>query len=167
MLDAGSGIGRVGAALAARGHHVTAVEKDASLVARSRADHPELVVVESDLAVLEAGRLVAAGRPAAYDLVVVVGNVMVLLAEGTEARVLANLAVLLRPGGRVLVGFRMLGGPQNAATYPEERFLLDAETAGLVPAHRFGGYDLRAEDPDYAVWVLTAAAPSEAPAPTG
>ena len=35
-VDAGAGVGRVAAALAARGHDVTAVEKDPDLVARSR-----------------------------------------------------------------------------------------------------------------------------------
>ena len=49
ILDAGAGIGRVGAALAARGHNVTAVEKDRDLVARSRARFPDVPVVESDI----------------------------------------------------------------------------------------------------------------------
>jgi SAM-dependent methyltransferase len=79
ILDAGSGMGRVAAALAARGHDVTAVEKDPDLIARSRARFPDVAVVESDILGLSRPFLEAAGRPPSYDVVVVVGNVMVYL----------------------------------------------------------------------------------------
>src|SRR3954447_13318090 len=49
ILDAGSGMGRVGASLLRRGHVVTAVEKDPKLVAQSRRIFPDLVVVEADI----------------------------------------------------------------------------------------------------------------------
>jgi len=49
ILDAGSGMGRVAAALATRGHDLTAVEKDPDLIARSRARFPDVAVVESDI----------------------------------------------------------------------------------------------------------------------
>ena len=49
ILDAGSGMGRVAAALVARGHDVTAVEKDPGLVAHSRRRYPDVAVVESDI----------------------------------------------------------------------------------------------------------------------
>lgn len=166
ILDAGSGLGRVGAALAARGHDVTGVEKDPELVASSRASYPDLPVVVADLLELTPSLLAAAGRPTSYDLVVVVGNVMVYVAEGTEQAVLAGLGDLLAPAGRLLVGFRTDDGPQGAAAYPEELFRADAQQAGLVVDHRFGGYDLREDDPDYVVLVLSRRGPSGAPAPT-
>jgi SAM-dependent methyltransferase len=163
VLDAGSGMGRVADGLQRRGHRVTAVEKDPALVAQSRATFPAVAVVESDLLGLTPAFLEERGRPPSYDLVVVVGNVMVLLAEDTERRVLTTLGGLLEPDGRMLVGFRTVGGPKNAHTYPEPDFLADVTAAGLVVQHRFDGYDLRpGDDQDYGVWVLS---PRPAPAP--
>ncbi|MEP6816424.1 MAG: methyltransferase domain-containing protein [Marmoricola sp.] len=154
MLDAGSGMGRVAAGLVRRGHQVTGVEKDPALVAQSHQTFPDVSVVESDILGLTPALLESRGRPSSYDLVVMVGNVMVLLAEGTERRALETLAALLAPGGRILVGFRMVGGPQNARVYPAAEFVRDVGAAGLTVQHRFGGYDLGTSDDDYAVWVL-------------
>ncbi len=167
ILDAGSGMGRVADGLARRGHHVTAVEKDAGLVEQSRATFPDVAVVQSDLLGLSPAFLASLGRPSSYDLVVVVGNVMVLLAEDTERQVLEALAGLLRPDGRMLVGFRMVGGPQNARTYPADDFVADAEAAGLgVDAH-YESYELRTGvDEDYGVWILSARTRPAAPGST-
>lgn len=167
VLDAGSGMGRVADGLVRRGHRVTAVEKDPGMVAQSRSTFPEVEVVQSDLLGLSPAFLEAQGRPSSYDLVVVVGNVMVLLADGTERRVLETLGRLLKPTGRMLVGFRMVGGPQNASTYPADAFVADAEAAGLVVDARFDSYQLRTGvDADYGVWVLSARTRPAAPGST-
>ncbi|MDQ6641155.1 MAG: methyltransferase domain-containing protein [Actinomycetota bacterium] len=155
ILDAGSGMGRVADGLVRRGHQVTAVEKDPDLVAQSRKTFPEVTVVESDILALTPAILEARRRPSSYDLVVAVGNVMVLLAEGTERRALRTLGSLLTPEGRMLVGFRLVGGPQNAHTYPAGDFVADVEAVGLCVQHRFDGYDLASTDDEYAVWVLS------------
>ena len=167
VLDAGSGMGRVADGLVRRGHRVTAVEKDPGLVAQSRSTFPGVDVVESDLLGLTPALLEAEGRPSSYDLVVVVGNVMVLLADGTERQVLETLGRLLKPAGRMLVGFRMVGGPQNANTYPADAFVADVEAAGLVVDARFDSYELRTGvDADYGVWVLSARTRPAAPGST-
>ncbi len=158
ILDLGSGMGRVAAALAARGHDVTAVEPDSSLVAQARATYPDLAVVEADAMALTSDVLAAAGRPAAYDLIVCVGNVLVLLAEDTERAVLAHVAALLAPGGRVLAGFHVAGGgPDFARHYSPAEFAADVEACGLsVDLHR-GSYELHPPSEEYAVWVLSLA----------
>jgi SAM-dependent methyltransferase len=167
VLDAGSGMGRVADGLVRRGHRVTAVEKDPGLVAQSRSTFPGVAVVESDLLGLTAALLAAEGHPTSYDLVVVVGNVMVLLADGTERQVLETLGRLLKPAGRMLVGFRMVDGPQNARTYPADAFVADAEAGGLVVDARFDSYELRTGvDADYGVWVLSARTRPAAPGST-
>jgi SAM-dependent methyltransferase len=167
VLDAGSGMGRVADGLVRRGHRVTAVEKDPGLVAQSRSTFPGVAVVESDLLGLTAALLAAEGHPTSYDLVVVVGNVMVLLADGTERQILETLGRLLKPAGRMLVGFRMVDGPQNARTYPADAFVADAEAAGLVVDARFDSYELRTGvDADYGVWVLSARTRPAAPGST-
>lgn len=154
MLDAGSGMGRVAAALAARGHDVTAVEKDPHLVARSRHLFPDVPVLETDILGLSTALLESAGRPTAYDVVVVVGNVMVYLGEGTETRALWTLGQLLAPRGRVLVGFHPREGPQGSRDYSVAEFTGHVEGAGLEIAQLFGSYDLQPPAEDYVVAVL-------------
>lgn len=158
ILDAGAGLGRVAGALQARGHDVTAVEKDPDLVPRSRRLFPEVPVVEADILELTPQLLVDAGRPTAYDVITCVGNVMVYVAEDTEVAVLSTLGGLLAPGGRVLVGFDAVAGPRTSRDYPFETFESHVEAAGLVVQQAFGGYDLapRTGGDSYLVAVLVA-----------
>jgi SAM-dependent methyltransferase len=154
ILDAGSGMGRVAAALVARGHDVTAVEKDPGLVAHSRSRYPDVPVVESDILGLSPDSLRQAGRPTSYDVVVVVGNVMVYLADGTEVRALQGLGSLLAPDGRMLVGFHPQQGPSGSRDYAVEEFSGHVSGAGLRIDQLFGSYDLRPPAEDYVVAVL-------------
>lgn len=149
VLDVGSGMGRVAAALQARGHHVVAVEPDPALVEQSRRTYPDLPVLHSDF--LDADPRDLGGD---HDLVVLVGNVMVFLAEGTEREVLRRVRGLLAPGGRVLVGFHPVGGPATARDYPPEEFAADVDASGLRVDLRAGSYELHPPADDYAVWVL-------------
>lgn len=151
ILDAGSGMGRTAAALAARGHRVTALEPDAALVAQSRRTYPDLPVVMLDLLEATPERL-----GATYDLVVCVGNVLVFLAEGTEVAALRRIRALLAPGGRVLVGFHLQGAPPAARRYAPQEFQADVAAAGLVVDQRFGSYELHPANDEYAVWLLSA-----------
>lgn len=154
ILDAGSGMGRIGGYLHACGHRVTAAEPDPTLVAQSRRTYPGLTVVPLEILALTPEALTDAGVPTEYDLVVCVGNVLAFLAEGTEVAVLERLGSLLAPGGRILAGFHLQGGPATARSYPPDEFAADVTAAGLRVDHRFGGYDLRPVDDQYAVWVL-------------
>ena len=161
ILDAGSGMGRVGAALVARGHRVVGVDFDAEILEQSRRTFPELPLVDSRLDELAASRLSDAGQPTAYDLIVCVGNVMVLLAPDTERTVLANLAALLEPDGRMLVGYAITGAPSgNALEYPAATFGEDCAAVGLEVEHRFATFDLRpfTDDSQFVVFVLRLAA---------
>ncbi|WP_370289754.1 class I SAM-dependent methyltransferase [Nocardioides sp.] len=158
VLDAGSGIGRIGAELRRRGHRVVAAEPDPVLVARSRTLYPDLAVLPHEILELTPDLLTDAGGPASFDLVVAVGNVLTFVAEGTEVAVLARLRELLAPGGRVLVGFHLEGGPSTARDCSPAQFRGEVAAAGLRVVHHFGGYDLRPADDSYAVWVLDAPA---------
>jgi SAM-dependent methyltransferase len=157
ILDAGSGMGRVGDALRRRGHAVVGVDFDAELLEQSRRRFPDLPLVASRLDDLSPEVLSSAGHPTAYDLVVCVGNVMVLLAPDTERTVLANLAAVLAPEGRILVGFHLQGSPAPMArSYPVDEFVGDCAAVGLEVEHRFASYDLRpfTETSDYVIHVL-------------
>lgn len=157
ILDAGSGMGRVGAALLARGHRVVGVDFDPEILDQSRRTYPDLPLVDCRLDELTPDRLSAAGFPTSYDVVVCVGNVMILLAPDTERTVLANLAALLAPEGRMLVGFALSGAPSGfSRTYPLAEFVADYESVGLQMVHRFATYDLQpyTDDSTYVVHVL-------------
>ncbi|CAA9396543.1 MAG: hypothetical protein AVDCRST_MAG60-1850 [uncultured Nocardioides sp.] len=154
ILDVGSGMGRVAAALAARGHDVVATEPDPALREQSRSTYAELDVLAHQA--LELPRL----DP--FDLVLVVGNVMIYLGEGTERAVLAHLRTLLAPGGRILAGFELHGSKSGSRVYPADELVADAEAAGLRVDWRFGSYELHPPDDGYAVWVLSATPADEA-----
>jgi len=156
ILDAGSGMGRVGSALQARGHTVVGVDLDATEIERSRELFPKLPVVQARLDRLSADDLVEHG--ADFDLVVCVGNVMVFLADGTEREVLSRLHALARPSGRLVVGFAVRNGPPAARDYPVEEFTADAQAAGWTLEHRFATFELDpwTEDAEFLVAVLRA-----------
>ena len=120
-------------------------------------------MVLADLLDLTPERLAAEGRPREHDVVVVVGNVMVYLADDTEVRVLAALRRLLVPGGRALVGFHPQQGPVLARPYPAAVFTAHVAEAGLDVEHVFGGYDLEPPGEDYLVAVLRRPGPPAVP----
>jgi SAM-dependent methyltransferase len=157
ILDAGSGMGRVGAALVARGHRVVGVDFDPEVIEQSRRTFPDLPVVPSRLDRLRPGLLGDAGFPTAYDVVVCVGNVMILLAPDTERDALGAMAAVLAPEGRLLIGFALSGAPAaTSRTYPVAEFADDCASVGLAVESRFASYDLRpfTDDSTYAVHVL-------------
>ncbi|MFD6567838.1 class I SAM-dependent methyltransferase [Micromonospora profundi] len=147
ILDAGSGTGRVGAALAERGHTVVGVDADPALVAAAQADYPGPRWLVADLAELD---LPALGEVEPFDAAVLAGNVLAFVAVGTEPEVLRRIAGLLRPDGVLAVGFGTERG------YPLTAFDADAVAAGLRLEHRFATWDLRPwrDDADFAVSVL-------------
>lgn len=162
ILDVGSGMGRIGAHLLTLGHRVVAAEPDPALVEQSRRTYPDLEVQPLQILALTTEVFAAAGQPTTYDLITCVGNVLTFVAEDTEMAVLSRLRELLAPGGRILVGFHLVGGPVtddagSARHYTIEEFHSDVAEAGLLIDHHFGGYDLRPADDEFAVWILSPA----------
>ena len=156
ILDAGAGMGRIGAALQARGHRVVAAEKDPDLVADAAARYPDLPILETDLLALTPDLLRDAGHADPFDLIVLVGNVIVLAAPETERRMLSGLRDLLAPGGRILVGFHPVNGHGSAREYSAAEFTTDVEAVGLQVQHLFGSYELAPPSDEYVVAVLSA-----------
>ncbi|MBD2892388.1 tRNA 5-carboxymethoxyuridine methyltransferase [Actinomadura sp. RB99] len=99
VLDAGTGTGRVAIRLAELGYACVGVDLDASMLAEARRMAPEMTWIRADLATFE--------PPDAdpFDLVVAAGNVIPLLAQGTEPAAIRALAESLRPGGLLVAGF--------------------------------------------------------------
>ena len=149
ILDVGSGMGRVAAALQARGHAVVATEPDPALREQSRTRFPDLDVLPHQALILDPAEV------GTFDLVLVVGNVMIYLGEDTELAVLSRVRELLAPTGRALVGFHLTGVKAGSRTYAHDEFLIDVAAAGLRVDHCFGSYELHPPRDDYGVWVLS------------
>lgn len=98
VLDAGCGTGRVAIELVRRGFVVVGTDLDDSMLAVARKRAPELAWQSADLATLDLDE-------APFDVVVAAGNVVPLLAGGTEADAVAAMASHLRPGGLLIAGF--------------------------------------------------------------
>jgi SAM-dependent methyltransferase len=143
-------MGRVAEALRRRGHRVVATEPDAALRGQSRRIYPDLDVLPYQALELDPAELPR------FDVIVLVGNVMVYLAESTERAVLTRLRELLAPDGRVVVGFDLDGNKSGSRVYPADEFVADVAASGLTVQHRFGSYELHPPNDAYAVWVLAA-----------
>ncbi|SEF17643.1 class I SAM-dependent methyltransferase [Jiangella alba] len=142
VLDAGSGTGRISAALHERGHIVVGVDVDPALIEAARTDYPGPRYLVGDLSELDLGET--------FDGAVLAGNVLVFVAPGTETEVLRRVGAHVVPDGFVVAGFHT---NRHLALADFDRYAADA---GLRLEHRFATWDLRAwhDDADFAVSVL-------------
>jgi SAM-dependent methyltransferase len=127
-LDAGCGTGRVGRELARRGLDVAGVDIDAAMLDTARRKAPDVPWVEADLATVDLART--------FDAIVMAGNVMIFLAPGTEAPVVANMARHLARGGALVAGFQLMPGRLSLGAYDAH-----AAAAGLALAERWSTWD--------------------------
>ncbi len=133
VLDAGCGTGRVACELARRGIDSVGVDIDPRMLETARTKAPELEWHLVDLAALDLRT--PQGSRRTFDLVVAAGNVMIFLAPGTGAAVVARLADHVPPGGRLIAGFQ-LGRTVTVDDY--DRW---AEAAGMELEQRFSTWD--------------------------
>ncbi len=127
VLDAGCGTGRVAIELARRGLVVVGVDSNASMIATARRRAPELEWLESDVAILDLGRL--------FDVVVMAGNVPLFTPPGTEGALVAGCARHLRTGGALVAGFAL------DQEYALADYDLDAGAANLTLTERYATWD--------------------------
>jgi SAM-dependent methyltransferase len=142
VLDAGCGTGRVGRELARRGIDVVGVDLDAEMLATARRKSPDVDWRLADLASVDLART--------FEAIVMAGNVMIFLAAGSEAAVVANMARHLQPGGLLIAGFQLMPGRLTLERYDEI-----AELAGLALSERWSTWNRDAwdEGDSYAVSV--------------
>lgn len=154
VLDAGCGTGRVAIRLDELGFSCVGVDVDESMLAVARRAAPQVPWHRADLATLTPADLAGA---AGFDLVVMAGNVVPLLAEGTVGRSVAALAALLRPGGLLVAGFGLDPAhlPPRCPVTPLEDYDEAARSAGLSLQARYSTWDGAPFDPaeGYAVSV--------------
>ena len=97
VLDAGCGTGRVAIRLRSKGYQVVGVDADRAMLDVAASLDPDGEWVHADLAGLSLER--------SFDVVIAAGNVIPLLAAGTEAAAVNCLAAHLNPGGVLIAGF--------------------------------------------------------------
>ena len=98
VLDAGCGTGRVATQLTSLGYHCVGVDLDPDMLAVAQDRDAATVWVLQDLSRLHL-------RTQAFDVAVLAGNVVPLLAPGTLVSAMQRIAAHLRPGGLVVAGF--------------------------------------------------------------
>lgn len=135
VLDAGCGTGRVAIRLASRGYAVVGVDVDTSMLEVARTAAPDLHWVQADLVGLDLGRT--------FDLVVSAGNVIPLVAEGTEAEVVSRLGEHVDAGGLLVTGFGLDQEhlPETGAPVPLADYDAWCAAAGLRLETRLATWD--------------------------
>ena len=140
VLDAGCGTGRVAIRLDELGYSCVGVDADESMLLVARRAAPQIPWHQADLVTLTATDLLGAPE---FDLVVMAGNVVPLLAEGTVGRAVAALARLLRPGGVLVAGFGIDAAhlPPRCPVTPLEEYDGACGAAGLSLRARYSTWD--------------------------
>ena len=129
VLDAGCGTGRVAARLAELGYRVVGVDADEEMLALARQSDAEVTWVHQDLAELDMGEG-GAVEEGPFEVVLLAGNVVPLVAEGTLGEVAARCATQLARSGVLVAGFG-----------------IDADhLPGEVPVTSFGEWDAACTD---------------------
>ncbi|MGW3470096.1 class I SAM-dependent methyltransferase [Saccharopolyspora sp. NPDC000995] len=142
VLDAGCGTGRVAIELARHNIEVFGADLDSSMLATARQLAPEIPWTQANLAELDLGRT--------FDVVVMAGNVPLFTPVGTQEALVAGVARHVRPGGRLIAGFRLDRG------YRITHYDAHAAAAGLTLTDRFATWEQAPfADGDYAVSVHT------------
>jgi SAM-dependent methyltransferase len=139
ILDAGCGTGRIAIELVRRGYSCVGLDVDASMLAEAERAAPDIRWVRADLA--DPTVTLTAGDP--FDLVLCAGNVVPLVASGSEATAVATMARQLRSGGLLVTGFGLDRAhlPPSAARIDLDAFDGWCRAAGLVAVERLATWD--------------------------
>lgn len=132
ILDAGCGTGRVAKELTRRGYRCVGVDEDAAMVAYATANDPATRYVRQDLTDLFL-------RSQKFDLVLMAGNVVPLLAPGTLPEVMRHVSGHVERGGLVVAGFGLDAAhlPPGCPVTSIEDYDAACWAAGLLPEARY------------------------------
>jgi SAM-dependent methyltransferase len=143
ILDAGCGTGRVATQLTALGYHCVGVDADADMIAVAEKRDPSTVWVQQDLSRLQL-------RSQAFDLAILAGNVIPLLAPGTLLAAVQRIAAHVQPGGLVVAGFGLDAAhlPPGIPVTPLADYDRACTVAGLSFLRRHSTWDRQPWRPD-------------------
>lgn len=143
ILDAGCGTGRVATQLTLLGYHCVGVDADADMIAVAEKRDPSTVWVQQDLSRLQL-------RSQAFDLAILAGNVVPLLAPGTLLAAVERIAAHVQPGGLVVAGFGLDAAhlPPGIPVTPLADYDRACTVAGLSFLRRHSTWDRQPWRPD-------------------
>ncbi|QWC86627.1 class I SAM-dependent methyltransferase [Nocardioidaceae bacterium] len=155
VLDAGCGTGRVAVRLAELGYRVVGVDSDAEMLDVARAASEHVTWVHQDLAALDLGPG-GAVEEGPFEVVLLAGNVVPLVAEGTLGDVAAHCATQLARSGVVVAGFGLdeehLPGDVPVTSF--EAWDAACTDAGLELSRRYATWDGDAWDDGASGYVV-------------
>ena len=136
VLDAGCGTGRVATQLTALGYHCVGVDADAEMVDVAEQRDPATTWVRQDLSRMQL-------RSQAFELAVLAGNVVPLLAPGTLLAAVQRVAAHLQPGGFLVAGFGLDAAhlPDGCPVTPLVDYDRACEVAGLSYLRRYATWE--------------------------
>lgn len=140
VLDAGCGTGRVAAHLDELGFMCVGADVDEAMLAVARRAAPHIAWHRADLATMTADDL---DGTSGFDLAVMAGNVVPLLAEGTVRSAVRALARLVRSGGLLVAGFGLDAAhlPPRCPVTRLEEYDDACAAAGLDLRERYSTWD--------------------------
>lgn len=134
ILDAGCGTGRVATKLTALGHDVVGVDADPDMIRVAEERDDVTRFVHADLAELSL-------TSQTFDIVLLAGNVVPYLADGTLVDVLRRMREHLTLDGILVAGWSLPGHqPEGAAAVSAEAYEGAAFAAGLVLTTRYASW---------------------------
>lgn len=151
VLDAGCGTGRVATCLAELGYDCLGVDSDDAMLAVARRTSSAVDWLLLDL-------VDVAHLDRSFELIVAAGNVIPLLAEGSESRVITGLAGRLTTDGLLVAGFGLDAAhlPLDQAPFGLTEYDEWCTEAGLKLVERFASWaaePFEGEGSGYAVSV--------------
>lgn len=148
ILDAGCGTGRIATKLTRLSHDVVGVDADGAMIEVARERDDVTRFVHADLTDLS-----LTGQT--FDIVVLAGNVVPFLADGTLTQVLRRMRAHLGAGGVLVSGWALPGHqPDGAAAVSAEDYERAAFAAGLSLVTRYSSWDATPWPGDGS-WALT------------
>ena len=150
VLDAGCGTGRVAIQLSALGYHCVGVDSDPAMISVAEQRDPGTSWVRQDISRLQL-------RSQSFDVAVLAGNVIPLLAPGTLLSAVERVAAHLHPGALVVAGFGLDAAhlPPGCPVTPLDDYDRACDVAGLSFLRRYSTWDRQPwqADSGYAVSV--------------
>jgi len=144
VLDAGCGMGRIALELGRQGFDVVGIDIDPEMLAHAEEHRPDMRWEVADITSVDLGRT--------FHLVLLAGNVMIFVVDGTEAAVVANMARHVTSGGCLVAGFSLGGVPAHGISLAD--YDAACAAADLSLAERWATWEGDPYDGgDYAVSV--------------
>lgn len=141
VLDAGCGTGRIAVRLNELGYDVVGVDVDIAMLWVAAGETPELEWLWADLSTFD--------LESTFDVVLVAGNTIPLLEDGTLVSACERLAAHTKPGGLVICGFGLDEAhlPPGCPVTTLTAFQAAMAVAGLDDVIEFSSWDRGEFDP--------------------